>query len=269
MEDHQFRTAQDDSGFTLTRDPAMHRRLMREAERRLRDNREWLIPNSENDEHPNGIVADHVSDDMGCLRKAVLNKEALQKEFDLYGEPPLDKLTDRDVVFFGNGYAWQWNILGLNTEANTWNKEAKFWHSADGVLDSTFVEAKQTRRSALKKADREAGLSVEDVILRDNTNWWNHMLVNMKLYGHRTHYLSIHWINPGDSETFRIDASDEAVDAKWDWLAKRRDLRREFERINTLPGIEYRTSPTNCTYCTFRTQPPCLTEVPLLDGSLP
>ena len=36
IEDYKFRTAQSPEGFSLSRDTSMHRRLMNEAERRLR-----------------------------------------------------------------------------------------------------------------------------------------------------------------------------------------------------------------------------------------
>ena len=274
IEDYKFRTAQSPEGFSLSRDTSMHRRLMNEAERRLRDNREWLVPvvgesnkpikglNFIDAEHPNGVFADHISVDMGCLRRAVLSHKEGQASIARNGEMPLGRLDDRDIVFFGNGYAWQWNILGLDEE-NTWNAEHQIWHSADANIHNTYVEAKQTRRSALKKADLEAGLSVEDVLVRDNEAWWNHMLVNMHLYGHRVHYLTINWINPGDAETFRFDATDDLVQKKWDWLKKRRDKRREHQRTGTLPGIDTRTSESNCTYCPFLDRQPCLAEVAL------
>ena len=44
IEDHKFRPTQSPEGFSLSRDRSMHRKLMNEAERRLRDNREWLVP---------------------------------------------------------------------------------------------------------------------------------------------------------------------------------------------------------------------------------
>lgn len=271
LDDINFRPSMK-GGLILRRDQEKHRVLMEGAERRLRDGREWIIPNPDDlsgdypflltADHPNGIFADHISDDMGCLRKAVFNHQQGQKNFDRYGEMPLGDLDDRDIVFFGNGYAWQWNILGIDTEENTWNEEGQFWHSADGVFGQTYVEAKQTRKSALKKDDRIAGLSIEDVLMRDHQAWWDHMLIAMKLYGHRVHYLTINWVLPGDAETFRIDATDEEVQAKWDWLEERRNRRREYERLNTLPGIDTRMRGADeCTYCPFLGKEPCLTEV--------
>jgi hypothetical protein len=267
IDDHKFRPAKT-AGFSLTRDQTMHRKLMNEAERRLRDNREWLVPdNKKTTAHPNGIFADHISLDMGCLRRAVLSNREGQAAIDKDGEMPLGRLDDRDIVFFGNGYAWQWNILGLE-ETNTWSDKYQIWHSADANIHNTYVEAKQTRRSALKVADLKAGLSVEDVLVRDNEAWWNHMLSNMYLYGHRTHYLTINWINPGDAETFRFDATDEAVQGKWNWLEDRRTRRREYERLGTLPGIDTRTSESNCTYCPFLGQEPCLSEIGMATSRL-
>jgi len=232
-------------GISIQRDRVAQSYIVQKVRENLATLREWFEPGTR-------TIADHISDDFVCSQKVLRRKEETQKKAD--AGIGFDSADDEAVIRFAKGYAFQFSMLGV-TEQNMWSEEDKLWYSIDGKVDHLYVEAKQTARSAIRKADREEGLSVESVLLRDNPRWWQHMMAVMHYTGRREHWLIVDYGFGGGMETFHIQISDEAVEKNWEQLTLRREERRKYERLGTYPGIFGRTVEDECDWfggCEFR-----------------
>jgi hypothetical protein len=248
-----------ENGLKIEQDIEMAAKLRKAANQRLNDNYESFIPDTK-------IIADHISTDIGCMRKAAFSKRDRQAEVDLLGHVPLD-LDDRKVALFGNGYGWQYNIMG-DTERNIWDDDLQLWWSIDGEFEQHALEAKQTGFAPMNKADESSGLSVEDILRRNNPGWWIHMILSMHLNGHRDHWLVVNWkFARGDQPMWtalKVTATDELVESTWQEHAKKRTERREYEATGATPPIHHRITTgayPDCTYCPYASEDPCLTEL--------
>lgn len=248
-----------ENGLKIEQDVQMAAKLRKAANRRLNEQYQSFKPGTR-------ILADHISTDIGCMRKAVFNKRKMEATIAELGNVPLD-LDDRQVALFGNGYGWQYNILG-DTERNIWDEDLELWWSIDGEFEDQSFEAKQTGFGSLNKADEAAGLSVEDVLRRNNPQWWIHMLLTMHLHGHREHWLVVNWkFARGDAPMWtalKVTATNELVESTWQEHAAKRIERREHEKTGTTPPIHHRITTggnPDCKYCPYASQDPCLTEL--------
>tara|TARA_R110000765_G_scaffold202835_1_gene308078 strand:- start:967 stop:1752 length:786 start_codon:yes stop_codon:yes gene_type:complete len=238
-------------GFSIKRDRRTKEAILEIAG-------QWLGRKREGTE-----LDDHLSDDIPCQRKVVLKKrgdEALRR----LGGTPSSKLTAQEVIFFGFGHGFQDTILGPSAEEAMWSDEHQLWYSPDGkflIGDNEYHEVKTTRRSALKKADREAGLTIEDVLYRDNAAWWKYIEGVMHLTGTTTYYLHVAWIIPAEMESFRIDITPERVERSWKEMTKRREERRSHLKRGTLPPVTSRRGAYECNNCPYVNAEPCMSEV--------
>ena len=264
IEPAHFRPA-DQDGLRIYRNPQVHSVVTERAKRRLLAVRELLVPGT------NLSVADHLSDHIGCQRKAVLHKREIEVLLARGGDPRTDteQLTDEQIVFFGVGHAVANFLLGAADHA-IWSNEHQLWYSPDGVPDESldsYVEIKTSRRSPLKKADREAGLSVEDVLLRDNESWWRYILGVMKLENRTSYHLEHMWIISAEMEGFTVEASEARINDNWQWLTERRSLRRHDELNGGLPGVDTRRGAWECENCSYLTRLPCSVDVPRINAA--
>lgn len=240
-----------EGGIVVERDPQTREKILDLAAQRLGLKRKG----TEQD--------DHLSDDIHCQRKVVLKRRTTDALIRMGGTPDSD-LTGQEVIWYGFGHGFQDVILGPGAERPVWSDEHQLWYSPDGLAvlgGNDLHEVKTTRRSALKKADREAGLSIEDVIYRDNEEWWNYILGVMHLLGTEVYTLTIAWIIPADMESFKITATPEAIAANWTYITDRRDLRRDHLDNDTLPSVTTRRGQYECRNCEFVIAEPCFTDV--------
>tara|TARA_R100000315_G_scaffold11138_1_gene3511 strand:- start:8230 stop:9132 length:903 start_codon:yes stop_codon:yes gene_type:complete len=279
------------NGITISRDPRSRTELLRLANSRLSGQRYG----SELD--------DHLSDDIYCQRRSVLKK--LRQFRTVTDNPPTDRyhpnnppLTSRYwgikydpktlessfdsnmTIMFGFGYALQDFVFGEHSEVPVWDNKEQLWYSPDGLglLDRADLhEFKTTRTSPRKKADRELGKSVEEVIFDNNPAWFKYMLAAMYMCRTNEYYLSVAWVIPGEFETFKISVTDQAIQSNWKYLSDRRKLRRDklstwIEEITPtgfrikekaeLPEVSTRSGEWECRNCEFFAREPCISEVP-------
>lgn len=239
-------------GITISYDPSMTLQLTEEASARINGNREWMEPNSDQ-------VALHLSDLIKCIRKAWLKRRQIQKRVDS-GLSPVPPLTPNLVIRFGRGYGFQDVLLGSVEEA-VWSGE--FFYSPDGGVERP-IEVKTTLSGPLVKKEREAGLSIEDVIngggLRDTyfarvvDEWKQYMLAVMKLMGWDHYWLAVaHWMGE-DFFVYKVTATPEAIEANWASLQERLIPLKG----DNMPSVEWRTGKEECEDCEFLDQ--CIDE---------
>jgi len=252
IDDADFRPAVVD-GITLRRDSRVHNEVMRRAAAALSAQRELF--------DKTGKIADHLSDDIMCLRKSVLKRRRLEKIIAESGDPH-EPLTADHIVMFGVGYGFQHALLGDVEEAR-WSEKYQLMYSPDGpnLEGIGFVEVKTSRRSPLKKDDRAAGMSVEDVLMRDRSEWWAYILGVMKLEGLTEYHLEHLWVVSGEAEGFTVEATKERIERNWGALSERRERRRAALRDGTLPGVDTRRGAWECGICPFGVVEPCMSDV--------
>lgn len=254
IEGSKFREARK-GGLLLRRAPEAHAALQQRVKQRLAGFREWYRPDDPE------RLADHLSDFLGCLRKAEIKRRERQA-LSIAGKKPweFDDLDDQDMVFFGTGYAFQQGVLGAVEEA-VWDEGWEFWYSTDAVEGGLLFEAKSVRASPIRKDDERAGLSVEDVLLRDRDAWWRYMLTTMKLRATDRFLLVIWWIIPGEWETLELVATQEEIDKNWAVFSGRVGVLREARKVGELPPLSTRTGAGECERCPFRLVEPCFSEL--------
>ena len=285
-------------GITIERDPRSRTELLKLANSRISGQRYG----SELD--------DHLSDDIYCQRRSVLKRlrqfrTVTENPATLKYDPNNPPLTSRywgirydpkvlesnfnstTTIMFGFGYALQDFVFGEYSEVPVWDNKEKLWYSPDGrgLFDREDLhEFKTTRASPRKKADRELGKSVEEVIFNNNPAWFKYMLAAMYMASTDEYYLSVAWIIPGEFEAFKVSVTDEAIQSNWEYLSERRTARREklstWIEIKTptgfvlrdsgeLPSVSTRSGEWECRNCEFFAREPCISDVPaqnLLEG---
>ena len=219
------------NGVRIERDRTTHQDVLKRARHWLAGQRSWYKPEGR-------IIADHLSDFLNCPRKHLIQKAARQKAVDAGQHPwEFDDFDETGLVMFATGYAFQHGVLGA-TETSVWNTEHSFWYSPDSAVGGRLFEAKTLRASPLKKADTEAGLSVEDVLMRDRQAWVRYMLAVMYLEKKTAYSLLPFWIIPGECETFKVTAGEKAITDNWTRVwAKIREV-RDHESAGTFPKHE-------------------------------
>ncbi len=256
--DDQFRNhVSKDGGLTIARDPRTRSRLLKVAAERL------ALKRADTE------LADHLSDDVGCQRRGVLKRRAMLARV-AAGKPATEEPDAQSVIWFAFGHSLQDTMLGPSSEKPIWSEEHGLWYSPDGMellKDGDLYEIKSTRMSPLKKADREAGLSVEDVLASNpaTQNWWKYIMGVMYLEGSNEYYLGVAWIIPAEFEVFHVQVTREKRNENWADLTERRMLRRGCLDSGTLPGCETRTFQRQCDFCPYLGQEPCATDVPVIN----
>lgn len=246
-----FHKADDGDGLVISFDEEMTDRLHRLAEARIREQREWFEPDSTR-------VAYHLSDVNKCLRQGFLNRYKLQMAYNDTGKLDLDALSGPMIQRFGRGYALQEFFIGRDfKEEALWSDKYRLIYSPDGGKD-TPLEFKTTMSTPLVKADRESGLSIEDVLMTGGTrstyyaravlDWKRYMLQTMYLHGWTNYYLSVVFMN-SEWLTFRYDATRERIAKEWE--DSQAERRIELLHGSEVPGIEWRVRNDECDECQF------------------
>lgn len=297
IEADDFRTFTG-SGITIERDTRTKTRLLKLASKRLAEKRRGTE------------LDDHLSGDIICPRRSVLDRiSALNKTKDsfvpvksqefvdnrnpelehsrtydvLYDPTPLiQDLDAQKVIFFGFGHAFQDFIFGDDAEIAMWDDEKSLWYSPDGVElfdENDFYEFKTTRQSPIRADFRKAGFSIEDTLAFKNDSWFKYILAVMHRTNTREYSLTVGWIVSAEFETFKITATDEAIERNEVDLAGQRKIRRdslanlisfnEYGKLvlkettaSNLPPLNLRNGMYECDYCHWAAREPCASEIP-------
>ena len=294
-------------GITIERDTRVREQLLQFAGERLAEKRRGTE------------LDDHLSDEMHCLRKTVLtrlssikkiNADLIERpiEKDGFGESQdlsysvnwdvsyrpevlIQSVNPQEVIWFGFGHSFQDFIYGDKAEQPVFSDEYGFWYSPDGVDligNGDVHEFKTTRKWPSTKAAREAGNSIEKILVDSNPSWFKYMLAVMHLTGERTYYLTVGWISGADLETFKVTATDGAVEDEWIRLEYWRGIKRESIKSFTLdpevvdgiiqlnnsslikeqgklPDFSTRLGAWECKNCSFNVMEPCVSDIARTD----